>query len=134
MSVRDTIKYVEEEGLKGVDREVYARVLLKKIVKPVIKIGNETYEPPTYFYIGERNDHLIIPYIYCTCKNFTIRVMVKKEKKTCKHLLMLKLALKKSMYRIVEFRGLGLYRKVINEIINIGISPTLRKLLYMEKL
>jgi predicted nucleic acid-binding Zn finger protein len=133
LSVRDTIKYVEEEGLKDIDREVYARVSLKKIVKPIIEINNDTYEPPTYFYIGERNDHLMIPYIYCTCKNFTIRVMVKKEKRTCKHLLMLKLALSKSMYRIVVIKGFSLYRKIINEIINIGISPTLRKLLYMEK-
>jgi predicted nucleic acid-binding Zn finger protein len=133
LSVRDTIKYVEEIGLGDIDREVYARVLLKKIVKLIIKINNEVYEPPTYFYIGERNDHLIIPYIYCTCKNFTIRVMVKKEKKTCKHLLMLRLALEKSMYRTIMIRELDLYRKIINEIINIGISPTLRKLLYMEK-
>lgn len=56
--------------------------------------------------------------------------MSKKKKPSCKHLVMLRYALDKSMYREVFIEDLMLLKKIINEIIRIGLSPTLRKLLY----
>lgn len=133
MSVENTIKYVLKLPEHSIEKTLLSRVQLKKIIKLKVVIGGKEVNLPFYFYVGERRDHVVVPYVYCSCKNFTIRVMSKKEKPSCKHLIMVRLALEKSVYRELLIEDLTLLRKIVKEIIEIGLSPTLRKLLYISK-
>ena len=132
MDVNDTEKHVTSFPSKNIDRSVIGRVGLKKIVR--VKIGDRNYF--IHFYVGEKHDHMIIPFSYCSCKNFLIKVMTKKARLSCKHLLMLKYALDNRLFRTIRINNDKLLKNIIDEIINLGISPTLRKLLHtrnMEK-
>lgn len=133
MSVEETMNYVLKIPWHDIERNLISRVQLKKIIKLRIILDKREINYPIYFYVGEKRDHVMIPYVFCSCKNFTIRVMSKKKKPSCKHLIMLRLALDKSMYREIYIEDLTLLKKIINEIIRIGLSPTLRKLLYISR-
>lgn len=112
-------------------RELYSKVLMGKIIQPRIT-GFTDEQSPAWFYIGERYDHIIVPHTYCSCRDFLIRVMSRKQSLACKHLLMQRIAELKGKYRIVEM-GSEEYLRIIYEIVRINISPTLRKLLYTSR-
>jgi len=124
-------EYLEEKG--GVeysgDRAIQASLSLRKIVKPILLFA-ENAEPPAWFYIGVKNDHIIIPRIFCSCKDFVVNVMSMKNKTFCKHLVLQYMSEARAMYRTVAIPSVSDYLKVIREILSINISPTLRKLLY----
>ncbi|MCD6301675.1 MAG: SWIM zinc finger family protein, partial [Staphylothermus sp.] len=116
MDVNDTERYVTTFSDKNIDKSIVSRVGLKKIVR--VEIGDRIYF--IYFYVGERHDYIIIPFSYCSCKNFLIKVMNKKTKLTCKHLLMLKYALENNLFRTIRINNDKLLKNIISEIISIG--------------
>ncbi len=132
MDVRDTINYINgltEREIKSMP-EIVSRAGLRKMVRLYIKEYNEW--APVWVYIGTRRDHIVIPRMYCTCKNFTIKVMAKKQELACKHLIIQWVAYKNKTYRKLEL-SVNEYLKIIHEIISIGLSPTLRNLLYTRR-
>ncbi len=130
MDVRDTIHYITGLTEKEIESmpEAVSRAGLRKIVK-LIPEGLE--ESPLWVYIGRRHDHLVIPGMYCTCKSFTIRVMARKQLLACKHLVIQRIAEKNKTYRTLK-TSINEYLKIIHEILSIGMSPTLRNLLYIQ--
>jgi len=133
VSVKDTYEYVLKalSDPSSLDRVVKSQALLKKMIKPRLLF----YRGDTniWFYIGTRYDHIIVPRTYCSCKEFLINVMSRKKKLVCKHLLIQELSEKTSNYRVVEISEPSLLYKIINEILDMNISPTLRKLLYVRE-
>jgi len=124
-------EYLEERsGTEfSVDRAIQASLALRKIVKPVLPFAKNA-EPPVWFYIGVKNDYIVVPRMFCSCKDFVINVMSMRNKPFCKHLVLQFMSEVKGMYRIVAIPSVSDYSKIINEILSINISPTLRKLLY----
>jgi len=124
-------EYLEEKGSVefSEDRAIQASLSLRKIVKPILLFAGNA-EPPVWFYIGVKNDYVIIPRTFCSCKDFVVNVMSVKNKLFCKHLVLQFVSEARSVYRTVAIPSVSDYLKIIREILSINISPTLRKLLY----
>ncbi len=131
MDIRTTIKYViglNAEELSSIP-EVSSISGLKRIVKPVLAGFGEG---PAWFYVSPRRDHIVVPHYFCTCKDYTIRVMARRHNLSCKHVLAQRLSEITRIYRIVVL-DINEYIKILAEILRMGISPTLRRLLYKQK-
>ncbi len=131
MDIRTTVKYIaglSAEELSSTP-EVSSISALKRIVKPVLA-GFE--EGPAWFYVSPRRDHVVVPHYFCTCKDYTIRVMTRRHSLSCKHVLAQRLSEITGVYRIVVL-DINEYIKILTEILRMGISPTLRRLLYKQK-
>lgn len=131
MDVRDTYSYFDETVVEEVsDRSVWSNASLKRMVKPILSYVGGEAEPVTWFYVGARHDHIIIPRIYCSCKDYLINVMSRKRRRVCRHLVIQYIAEKNGLYRVVSINDPDTYMSIVNEIIDIGVSLTLRKLLH----
>jgi len=88
--------------LKIKDKDLEEKVLIKKLeqiypdkstdVLQVIQRGitKYTFKPSNriiWTAIGENNEYLIYPKIYCSCIDFYNRVVLKRKKLVCKHLI-----------------------------------------------
>jgi len=124
-------EYLVEKGTAefGGDRAIQASLALRKIVKPILLFAGNA-EPPVWFYIGVKNDYVIVPRMFCSCKDFVVNVMSTKNKPFCKHLVLQLVSEARNMYRTVAIPSITDYLKIIREVLSINISPTLRKLLY----
>ena len=127
----DTYAYLEEKSTEDFlkDKSIQSSLALKRLIKPILQF-NKNVEPPVWFYVSPRRDHLIVPRTYCSCKDFIINVMSRKKKQVCRHLIIQYIGNIKKMYRTIIIPDLDTFLKIINEILDINISPTLRKLLY----
>jgi len=131
LDVRDTYSYFDETVVEEVsDRSVWSNASLKRMVKPILSYVGGEAEPVTWFYVGARHDHIIIPRIYCSCKDYLINVMSRKRRRVCRHLVIQYIAEKNGLYRVVSINDPDTYMSIVNEIIDIGVSLTLRKLLH----
>jgi len=81
-----------------------------------------------YVFQGEDEDYLMIPYIYCSCPDYRIRVLAKGEKSYCYHLLALCLAINNNMLIRFELDKNNVIYMILKEIITTGKSYTLRDL------
>ena len=132
MDVNDTIRYISGLTAKELRHmpEAVSRAGLRKIIRIILKeYGGEA---PTWLYVGRRQDHVIVPKMYCTCKSFVIKVMAKKQRLSCKHLVAQWIAETNNTYREL-YITIREYMDIINEISRYGFSPTLRKLLYIKQ-
>jgi len=124
-------KYVASldiDELKSIP-EVYSLAALKRFIKPLLAgLG----EAPAWFYVSPRRDHVVVPRYFCTCKDYTIRVMARRHNLSCKHVLAQKLAELTGSYRTL-FLDIDEYISIVLEITRMGISPTLRRLLYKQR-
>ncbi len=132
MDVIDTIKYIDEIDVEHVleNKSITSSLALKRLVKPRLLFIGGDIEPHVWFYVGPRGDYVIVPKTYCSCKDFVINVMSRKKKRVCRHLIIQFIGSRKGLYRVVDIRDLETFSKIIHEILDINISPTLRKLLY----
>ncbi len=103
---------------------------LRRFIKPVLP-GID--EPPVWFYIGERSDHVVVPSLFCTCKHFIIRTMCERVERYCNHILAQRIAWAKKWYREINVTRYELYI-IIEEIIEHGRSRMLRKKIYSGRL
>ncbi|MET1160764.1 MAG: hypothetical protein ABWW65_07380 [Thermoprotei archaeon] len=133
MSVNDTYSYISNIKIEAVlrDKPLYSELVTKRVIKPVIK--GFLNELPIWFYTGVRGDYVLVSRVYCSCKDYIINIMSRKSKKSCKHLIIQKLAEETNEYRVVEVEDLDTLYKIVREILEIGISPTLRGLLHRSK-
>ncbi len=130
-----TVKeYIESLDIKQLEsmRRIISPVALRKYVKVFLKENGRVYEAPIWFYISSRNDHVIVPRLYCSCKHFIIRVMSEKQSLGCIHLIGQRLAEEKSLYRVVEMEPRE-YVDAIYEVLRYGRSRVIRKILYSSK-
>lgn len=132
MDVNDTIRYIT--GLTAGELrhmpEAVSRAGLRKFIRIILK--EYDVEAPAWLYVGRRLDHIIVPKMYCTCKSFVIKVMTKKQRLSCKHLVAQWIAETNNTYREL-YITIREYMDIVNEISRYGFSPTLRKLLYARQ-
>ena len=128
LDVRDTAKYLEtitpdSPEAKSIIGEVYER----RFAEILCKQGSMGAH--IWVYTGPRGDYLLVPRSFCSCKDFMIRTASTKKTLACKHLIGLELAVKLGKKREVSLSADECVR-VVFEILEKNVSPTLRKALY----
>lgn len=81
-----------------------------------------------WIFMGRREDHIIIPRTYCSCKDFIIHVLSQRRKLFCYHLVGQVIAEREKKYREVNV-DLKTCSIIVDEILDKGISVTLRRIL-----
>jgi len=100
----------------------------------VLKTRDDRYS--LWVYRGKIRDYIIIRNLYCSCNDFLIRVIGRKEKKACYHLIGLEHAISSNSFiDLSDYNDLreSIYT-VIMEVLLEGYSPTLRRLLKARNL
>lgn len=96
-----------------------------------------------WVYLGPREDHLLVAAghpkemgkaaeepVYCSCEAFQLRFISEERSLACKHVHALRLVLRGlATHAEVELKDPGQLAEIINEVIDIGRSVTLRKVL-----
>jgi predicted nucleic acid-binding Zn finger protein len=72
--------------------------LKRGIKKYIFKPSNRIF----WTAMGEKNEYLIYPRLYCSCKYFYLRVVIEKERGFCKHILAHIISEALSNYQIIE--------------------------------
>lgn len=80
-----------------------------------------------FVFLGDDEDYVLLPYIYCSCPDFRIRVLAKREKRYCYHLLALCLAINNDMIVNYELKDNDIYM-VLREIFKKNKTITLRSM------
>ncbi|MGB9827968.1 MAG: metal-binding protein [Thermosphaera sp.] len=128
MDVRDTAKYLESITPESPEaKSILAEVYEKRFVKLSCKQGSSNGF--IWVYTGPRGDYLLVPRSFCSCKDFMIRTASTKKTPACKHLVGLELAAKLGKKREVSLSAEDCVR-IVFEILEKNLSPTLRKALY----
>ena len=125
--------------MKGVNSDIIDYILEasdnKELVgKALAAVNSLRYvlvseNPPIFIFMGEHGDYLVIDGIYCTCMSFQTSMM--KGRPLCYHIIGSWIAMSLSKYhdlsRRIDHEKLN---KIINEVLELGLSPTLRKELF----
>ena len=122
-SARDSIKKVLE-----VSKTV--GVVDEQVLRRFVKVNVQGADLNTWVYMGPSGDYVIVPGVFCSCSDFTIRVVGRREKCYCKHLVDQALSEKRGLYRVVDLGSFDEYIKVLNEVFTQNLTSTLRKKLY----
>lgn len=124
VDVKDTRLKLEEDASRGVEaRSVLPLVYERRFVRLKTPGGRDIW-----VYMGPRSDYVIIPGTYCSCMDFSVRVVSRSSYPYCKHLLGLEVALRRNLYRdleVGESDAVGIVREILSQ----GFSRTLRRLL-----
>ncbi|MGC9210154.1 MAG: hypothetical protein ACP5FT_02680 [Acidilobus sp.] len=118
-------------------QEALGLALLSRFVK--VRSG----ELEVWVYMGLREDHLLVASrpsrshraaaeepIYCSCESFQIRFLSEERSLGCKHTEGLRLVLRgQAPYSEVSVRDPSELLAIINEVLDQGRSPTLRRLM-----
>ena len=109
------------EGVKNPPDKAIELVRLKRIIKLISGSGKIIY-----IALGTTGDYLLIPKLFCTCKDFELNVIIRRTKGACYHLIALELALKSNSFRELRVNDDTL-NDIIYEVLFNGRSVTLRK-------
>lgn len=93
--------------------------------RPVFKVssGNLTY----YVARGRRGYYVVLPGLYCSCKEFEINVLMRKSKGACYHLALVDEAIRQG--RVKELRvGLEEAVTILIEVLETSDSMLLRRI------
>jgi predicted nucleic acid-binding Zn finger protein len=120
-------KITREAIIRGLGSDI-ARVLPDvleyRFVKVNIKLDNE--ERAIWIYTGRQRDYVLVPGLFCSCKDFTLRTIIGRTSNYCKHQLGLYVAISRKKYLELTMLPNEAYT-VIMEVIDKGFSPLLRK-------
>ncbi|MEL9997075.1 MAG: hypothetical protein QXH99_01040 [Sulfolobales archaeon] len=94
--------------------------------KRIIKLSSD--EVVIWVFYGKERDYLIIPKIYCSCMDFELNVIFRGVKKSCYHIITQHIAESNGVFRDLRVSS-ELINDILVEILYIGRSPTLRKIL-----
>ncbi len=81
---------------------------------------------PRFFIVKGSRDHVVIPFIYCSCPDFIIRSVCQNILHPCKHILACYIAEKLGIYVRLDC-SVRLARIILEEVLEKGISVTLRR-------
>lgn len=113
------------EIMKTLPRKSVRKSFLSLYERRIVELDKELR---IYAFLGKEHDYIMIPYIYCSCLDYLIRVLGKRERKFCYHLLSLCLAINNDMtVKLREKEESAIYI-AINEIMTSSRSKTLRQL------
>ncbi len=128
-----SIKRTKQE-LESVESSKHSVILPSVFELRFVKMSITGYgaEHSLWIYMGRSSDYLIVPDFFCSCKDFIIRTAISKVAPYCKHLIGVRLAIKERKY--LEFStDMGSAAQIVQEVLDKGFSPTLRKLIYSSK-
>ena len=132
MDVDTLINHVKDVEKKLTQRpDIKSIAILRKLTKIYINKDGRIFKYPIMIYVGTKRDHIIIPGIYCTCKDYTIHTMSKKRSYGCIHVYASVLAEKERLYRKISISLNDLYNIII-EILEHDFSRTIRRILYKQ--
>ncbi|MEZ0393454.1 MAG: hypothetical protein ABWK00_00170 [Desulfurococcaceae archaeon] len=80
-----------------------------------------------WIFLGPRADYFIVPGAFCSCEDFLVRVIGRKSRCFCKHLVAQKLAEEAGRYRQISLESPAELVQVLNEILKMGFSVTARR-------
>lgn len=109
----------------GLRKDILSLVYSYRFTKIKVKDGGRE----VWIYGGPERDYVIIPGAFCSCMDFTIRVVSRGETPYCKHLLGLEVARRLGKYREIEMEVQDVI-KVVREVFAKGFSRTLHRILY----
>jgi len=115
--------YIEGiKDLSGLSEKVSEALHERRVVRLV---GNDVH---LWVFNGRERDYVLIPKVYCSCKDFEFNVIMRGVRRSCYHLVTQYLAELTNNFRELGVNSETLY-SVLNEIIYYERSLTLRKLL-----
>ena len=86
--------------------------------------------PEIWAYMGRRRDYVIVPRIFCSCRDFLVNSVGRSKHRPCYHLVAQVLASRQEAYR--ELAGvIDDYEawRIVSEILEDGLSRTMRAVL-----
>lgn len=118
--VKESLK--SSTSLSGLSDRVWESLYEKRVLR--LTCGE------TYFWIfsSRERDYLIIPKVYCGCMDFELNVIMRGSKKYCYHLITQYIAESRGMFRELRISD-ELLKDIITEVLYVGRSNTLRKLM-----
>jgi predicted nucleic acid-binding Zn finger protein len=123
LSFRATRRALEEVVEKGV-HPAPPEVFELRYVKASIRINGVGLE--LWFYMGRERDYVLIPGVYCSCRDFTLRTIINKTSSFCKHQVGLYSALARGRYVELDLSMDEAY-VVVRELLDKGLSLALRR-------
>ncbi len=84
--------------------------------------------PEAWVYLGRREDHVLVPRLYCSCLDFLVNVVGRRRKSPCYHLVGLELARKLGRVKDLSSLAGPQAPKIMLEILEHGFSRELRRL------
>ncbi len=92
--------------------------------RPVFRISSSNL---TYYVVkGRRGYYIVLPGLYCSCKEFEINVLMRRSRGACYHLALLDEAIKQGRVRELEL-GVEEAVAVLIEVLETGDSILLRR-------
>jgi predicted nucleic acid-binding Zn finger protein len=115
-------EFIESRHLELMNEKVREALHYKRI----IKLSSD--EVVIWVFYGKERDYLIVPKIYCSCMDFELNVIFRGVKKSCYHIITQHIAESNGFFRDLRVSS-ELINDILVEILYIGRSPTLRKIL-----
>lgn len=115
---------IEEAISAGLTRDMEKRALAAAHSGRLVRIHDE---PPIYVYMGEHGDHVIVGGVFCSCEAFYFSHL--RGKPGCYHVYAARMAGDSARSLRV---GVDTVLDIIGEVLNVGLSSTLRRLLIEE--
>ena len=81
-----------------------------------------------YVVLGFSGDYVVIPDLFCSCKDYELNVVLRGNRPTCYHLLAVDIAQREGVVRDVKLGSIDMVKAIIYECIYLGRSDTLRKI------
>ncbi|AFH42849.1 hypothetical protein IOK49_06095 [Fervidicoccus fontis] len=86
----------------GLPESSKGKALVKALEKKIVIISRN---PLIAVFLGDKEDHILIPYSFCSCTDFSLNVIYREKRQNCYHLY---------SYCLAEKMGL-ITEKIINE-------------------
>ncbi len=113
--IRDMIDSIHDEG-------VVEKARLIRSSGRFVKISGK---PEIYVYLGDREDHVVVDSIYCSCTGFQTRLA--QGRPTCSHVVAVRLGL--SRHRSLTLPP-GDVARIVWEVLTGGLTGRLRKIIH----
>lgn len=84
--------------------------------------------PEVWVYLGGKEDHVLIPRLYCSCLDFLVNVVGRRRGSPCYHLVGLELARKLGRTRDLSSLAGPKAPRIVLEILEHGFSGEVRRL------
>ncbi len=109
----------------GIPSESVSKALAAANEGRIIRIS---VNPEIVIFVGEKQDYVIVPQNYCSCKDYLLNVVIRRRRRSCYHILAYCIALRIGRVREIVTQEYGVKTLIVRETITLGKSPTLRKL------
>jgi len=126
-------------GLEGGECEKVAEGLSESSIEKAKRAAKEgrviivSEDPEIAVFLGSTGDYVLIPPVYCSCKDFSINALIRGKRRTCYHLLSFCLAKQSGLIKSIPAPAKIELTTIVREIIISGRSKELRKLINISE-